>query len=275
MFNVSIFNILHDWLFVKSLRQFFAGKINRQRIAFRMFHSVDLHGKTAFFFDDRHARIPHAPHHHERLFYGSFQGDFKGVFGDLPGHAFSHLRFNFKEPVRRGHAADALVRTLKIVVLHIQRQLFLEVVKGCDFRFVEKFQPQCPPEPFHFAVGLRMVRTADRVLDIMIPQICSELIIPRPADELTPAVGQDFFGKRIIAAGFFEQVKSVGNGLTVKQIERNDVPRIIVQIPDDKDFLTVRHDEIHYIGVPKFIGRMSLKKTNRRRGRLGLARCKR
>ena len=41
-----------------------------------------------------------------------------------------------------------------------------------------------------------MVGTADRMLDLVVAQIGSELVVPGPADELTAAVGQDFLRER-------------------------------------------------------------------------------
>ena len=68
---------------------------------------------------------------------------------------------------------------------------------------VEKLLPQRPPEPFHFSIGLRMVRAADRVFDLVVAQTGPELVVPSPADELTPAVGQDSLRERVVAARFF------------------------------------------------------------------------
>ena len=84
------------------------------------------------------------------------------------------------------------MRTLKIVVPYIERQLLPKLIETTDLRLVEKLLPQRPPEPFHFSIGLRMVRAADRMLDLVVAQIGPELVVPCPADELTPAVGQDF-----------------------------------------------------------------------------------
>ena len=47
-----------------------------------------------------------------------------------------------------------------------------------------------------FSIGLRMVGAADRMLDLVVAQIGSELVVPGPADELTAAVGQDFLRER-------------------------------------------------------------------------------
>ena len=68
---------------------------------------------------------------------------------------------------------------------------------------VERLLPQRPPEPFHFSIGLRMVRAADRVFDLVVAQTGPELVVPSPADELTPAVGQDSLRERVVAARFF------------------------------------------------------------------------
>ena len=89
----------------------------------------------------------------------------------------------------------------------------------------------------------------------MVALIGSELVVPRPADELTSAIGLDFFRERVVAARFFQQIDGVFNRLTIKQILRDHITRIIIQIADDKDFFVVRHDEIQYIDMPQFMGR--------------------
>ena len=70
----------------------------------------------------------------------------------------------------------------------------------------------------------------------MVALIGSELVVPRPADELTSAIGLDFFRERVVAARFFQQIDGVFNRLTIKQILRDHITRIIIQIADDKDF---------------------------------------
>ena len=95
-----------------------------------------------------------------------------------------------------------------------------------------------------------MVGAADRMLDLVVAQIGSELVVPGPADELTAAVGQDFFRERIVTARFFQQINGISNRLAMKQIHGDHITRIIIQIADDKDFFVVRHDEIHHVGVP-------------------------
>ena len=95
-----------------------------------------------------------------------------------------------------------------------------------------------------------MVRAADHVFDLVVPQIGPELVVPSPADELTPAVGQDFLRERVVAARLFQQIDGVSNRLAMKQIQGYNITRIIIQIADDKDFFVVRHDEIHHVGVP-------------------------
>ena len=95
-----------------------------------------------------------------------------------------------------------------------------------------------------------MVGAADRMLDLVVAQIGSELVVPSPADELTPAVGQDFLRERVVAARLFQQIDGISYRLAMKQIQGDNITRIIIQIADDKDFFVVRHDEIHHVGVP-------------------------
>ena len=99
-----------------------------------------------------------------------------------------------------------------------------------------------------------MVGAADRMLDLVVAQIGSELVVPCPADELTPAVGQDFLRERVVAARLFQQIDGISYRLAMKQIQGDNITRIIIQIADDKDFFVVRHDEIHHVGVPEFMG---------------------
>ena len=166
-------------------------------------------------------------------------------------------------------------RTLKIVVPDIERQLLPEIIETADLRFVEKLLPQRPPEPFHFSIGLRMVGAADRMLDLVVAQIGSELVVPCPADELTAAVGQDFFRERVVTARFFQQINGISNRLAMKQIQGYNITRIIIQIADDKDFFVVRHDEIHHVGMPQFIGRAPFEEPHRCGGTHGSGRCRR
>ena len=86
-----------------------------------------------------------------------------------------------------------------------------EDYQTADLRLVGKLLPQRPPEPFHFPIGLRTVGAADRVFDLVVAQTGPELAVPRPADELTAAVGQDFLRKRVVAARFFQQINGVSN----------------------------------------------------------------
>lgn len=120
-----------------------------------------------------------------------------------------------------------------------------------------------------------MVGAADRVFDLVVAKIGPELVVPGPADELTAAVGQDFFRKRVVAARLFQQVDGVSNRLAMKQIQGDHITRIIIQIADDKDFFVVRHDEIHHVGVPQFIGRAPFEEPHRSGGTPGTGSCRR
>ena len=164
----------------------------------------------------------------------AFQGKFESIVCYFLGELPFHRRFDFKKTIRRGQAADSLMGTLKIVVPDIERQLLPEIIETADLRLVEKLLPQRPPKPFHFSIGLRMVGAADRMLDLVVAQIGSELVVPGPADELTAAVGQDFFRERIVTARFFQQIDGISNCLTMKQIQGDNITRIIIQIADDK-----------------------------------------
>ena len=66
-------------------------------------------------------------------------------------------------------------------MLEIERQLLPEFIETADFRRIEKLLQQRPSEPFHFSIGLRMVGAADRMLDLVVAQIGSELVVPGPA----------------------------------------------------------------------------------------------
>lgn len=237
-------------MFVKLLRDVFIGNDQRGCFPGRLFDAVDLHGDPSLFLQNRHTGIPDATDHHKRFADMAFQGKFESIVCYFLGELPFHRRFDFKKTIRRGQTADSLMRTLKIVVSDIERQLLPKLIETADLRFVEKLLPQRPPEPFHFSIGLRMVGAADRMLDLVVAQIGSELVVPGPADELTAAVGQDFFRERVVTARFFQQIDGISYRLAMEQIQGDNITRIIIQIADDKDFFVVRHDEIHHVGVP-------------------------
>lgn len=60
------------------------------------------------------------------------------------------------------------------------------------------------------------VGAADCMLDLVVAQIGSELVVPGPADELTAAVGQDFFRERVVTARFFQQIDGISYRLAME-----------------------------------------------------------
>ena len=94
---------------------------------------------------------------------------------------------------------------------------------------------------------MRLCACADSVFDLGIAQIGPEQIISGPADKLTPAVGQDFLRERAVAIRFFQQINVISNRLAMKQIQSDNIARIIIQTADDKGFFMVRHGEIYHV----------------------------
>jgi hypothetical protein len=112
------------------------------------------------------------------------------VVRDVARHRLAHLRSSFEIAVRRDHRLDALVQTVEVVRVDVQRQPPLAVGEIAEDRPRQKFLPQRLPESLHLPERLRMLRPALDVLDSVAAQLFLESRLPAPGRVLPPVVRQ-------------------------------------------------------------------------------------
>lgn len=107
----------------------------------------------------------------------------------------AHLRSCAEVSVCWHEAADALMRPVEVVALDEEAQPSHAVVEVCEDSPPEKLVPERLPESLRLPQGLRVVRPAPQVSDVVAPQLGLKLSAATPRRVLSAVVRQRF-GRR-------------------------------------------------------------------------------
>jgi hypothetical protein len=101
----------------------------------------------------------------ERFVWGLLLCEPQGVRGDLRLDCCADVSGGAEEAICGYKSVDALMRSLKVVVLDVERYATLAVGEVCEDRLAQELAPEALPEPFDLAERLRMLRPTLDVRD--------------------------------------------------------------------------------------------------------------
>jgi hypothetical protein len=181
--------------------------------------------------DDRLA--VHATHHVEGGLGLAAQRQFQKVVLDASGKGFAQLGLNFKKTIRRAKSANALMRSLMVVVFNPELDAFAGHLKALELDPDQKLLPDARPEAFHFAQGHGVMGPGLDVTDPILFQLRFKPTGAPPRGVLTTIIGEHLLWGLIFAHG---DPIDFNDGLrrgAAKQIRPHDIPRIVIQIGNE------------------------------------------
>lgn len=178
----------------------------------------------------------------------------------------AHGRGRPEEPIGGRESVERLVRSLEVVVLHVQRHPPLAVGKVGEHRAREQLLPQRLPEPLDLAAGLRVVRAALHVRDAVAAQLRLELRRATPRRVLSTLVGQDLARCAVGGQPALERLQHQRAPLVMRQRQAHQVTRVIVEERRHVDPLVPAQQEREQVRLPQLVRFRPLKARHARLG---------
>jgi hypothetical protein len=211
--------------------------------------------------DDRLAF--HPPHHVEGRARFTAQSHLQEVVFDPRFDGLAQFGLDFKEAIRRAQSADALVRSLVVIIFHPGLDPLTGILEGIELRPGQELLPDRRPEPFHFPEGHRVVGTTLDMRHAVLAQLGFEARGAPPGGVLSPIVGQHFLGRlKLARADAIDLDHRLGGG-AAEQIRRRDEARVIIQEGDEIRILAAQ-PEGEDIRLPHLVGRGPLEEPRPR-----------
>ena len=176
------------------------------------------------------------------------------VLLDLCLNAGTHRRCGTEEAIRRGEPFERLMRTLKVVVLDIERHPPLAVLEVRKYRAREQLFPQRLPEALDLAAGLRVVRTALHVRNAVALELGLELGAAAPSGVLAPLVGQDLARCAVLRNATRQSFQHQHASLVMRHRQTHQVTRVIIQERRHVQALMAAQQEREQIRLPQLVG---------------------
>lgn len=212
---------------------------------------------------DHHALTSHPPHHVERLHGLTPQGQFLHVGRNATIDRLPQLLLDREEPVRRAHPLQRLVWTPVVVVLDPVADPFPRFLERLEPRTREELVLQRLPEPLDLPQCHRMMRGAADVVDMIPLEFLLELGGATPTGVLPPVVRKHLLGRPVRRCRLAVDLHHIGAGLAAVHSQSGDVPRIIIDEPDDVRRLA-QDGEVRDVTLPHLVGRRALEPPGRR-----------
>jgi hypothetical protein len=213
---------------------------------------VNRQAQLAFLRTQHHRLALHAAHHIKRQLRLAAQRHLKKVLLDALLDGLAELALYLKIPVGRAQAANTLVRTLVVVILHPLPDTFLCVLKTAELRTAQKLQEYRLPEPLDLAQRHRVVGLRFDVVDTVFLQLRLKPAGPSPRRVLTSVVRQHLFRRVILRGCPAVHLDNVLRSLAPEQIKTRDIPGIIVDIPDQKGVPAAKTKR-KYVRLPELV----------------------
>jgi len=177
---------------------------------------------------DRQIAVAESAHQVKRLTRRLLVRQTRCVVRHRALHRRPHVRRRAEETVRRHQPLDPLVRPLKVVRLHVQRETPRAVGKVREDRPREKFVPQRLPKPLHFAERLRVLRPGLHVPDALAPELLLEFRLAPPRRVLPPLVREDLARRAVVRDAACQRLHDQRRPLVVRERVRHEVARVVV-----------------------------------------------
>lgn len=161
----------------------------------------------------------------------------QGVGLDLCLDRRAHVWRCAKEAIRRHQAIDALMRSLKVVVLDEERDSPQPVGKVGEHRLAEKLLPQRLPEALDLSERLRVLRPALAVLD---PPPAQELLkfgLAAPGGVLPALIRQHLARLAILRNPALQRLDDQTGLLVMGHCPRHQIARVVVHEAYEVDAL--------------------------------------
>ncbi len=154
-----------------------------------------------------------------------------------------------------------------VVVLHPQPHAFAGLFEAVELRPFQEVLPDRFPEPLDLAQRHRVMRLAAKVVNPIFRQFVLEPRLAVPGGVLPPVVGQHLLGHAVLAHGGAIDLQYVLGHLAAKQIQPDDIARVVIDEPDQVGVLAPQPKR-EDVRLPHLIGRRPLEEP--RFGRVAL-----
>jgi hypothetical protein len=185
-------------------------QVDHQRLAGRQRLAVHPHAHSFLVRFDHDALLAHPPDQVEGLHRLAPQRQLLHVGRHAPLDRRAQLLVDREEAVRGAHPIQALVRPLVVVVLDPVADALACLLEGLEARPHQEVVFQRLPEPLDLPQGLRMVRRAADVFDVILLHLLLELRPAAPGGVLPPVVGEHFLRRAIVRHGLAIGLQHVG-----------------------------------------------------------------
>src|SRR5262249_26997451 len=162
-------------------------------------------------------------------------GQLQGIGRDPRPQRLEHLGRSAEEAVGRHQAADALMRSLKVVVVDEMADAGAGIGQVHKDGGLDALAPQRAPEAFDLAQGLRPPWRGDHLADAAFVQLLAEGALAAPGDILAAVVGEDLLGPAVAGQRGAEYLQDQGRRLTGVQAVADQKAAVVVQEGDQID----------------------------------------
>ncbi|OGV84873.1 MAG: hypothetical protein A2340_16510 [Lentisphaerae bacterium RIFOXYB12_FULL_60_10] len=199
-----------------------------------------------------HILLTHPSHHIEWRLRPTPQRQLLQVGFQTPFHRFTYLLLDREEPVRRTHPFDPLVRPLMVVVFQPVPNPFLGILEALEPGPLQELLPDRLPEPLDLSQRHRMMRRTSNMMDTVLRQFHLEPRFAPPGRILLAVVGQHLLGQTVIPHGPTIYFQHVLRCLGSKHPQSSQIPRIVVNEPDQVDGLPI-HPKGEDVALPHLV----------------------
>jgi len=210
-----------------------------------------------------HALVAHPPHQVERLPGLAPQRQFLHVGRHAPLDGRPQFLVDGEEPVGRTQAVEALMRPAVVVVLYPVADALPRLRERLEAGAHQELLLQRLPEPLDLAQRHRMLRPAPDMQHMIALEFLLELRLAPPTGVLPPVVGQHFLRRAVGRHRFAVDLHHVGARLAAEHPQAGDVPRVIIEEPDDVRRLP-QDREVRDVALPQLVRRGPLEPPRRR-----------
>jgi hypothetical protein len=182
---------------------------------------------------------------------------------DLRFDGRAHVSRRAKEAVGWHRSVDALVRTLKVVVLDEERDAPKRVGEVGKHRLAQKLFPQRLPEALDLSERLRVLRPTLAVVDAVAPQQLLELGLAAPSSVLPTLIGQHLARMAVLGDAALQRLDDEARLVVMSHRPRHQVSRVVVHEADNVDTLMSPQLEGEDVRLPELIRFRAFEPPNR------------
>ena len=211
--------------------------------------------------DDRLAL--HAADHVEGSAGLAAQGHLQQVFFDARFDGLAQLGLDLKEAIGWAEAADALMRTLVVVILDPGTNALPRRVEAFELGAGEELLPEAGPEALDLAQRHRVLRTGFEVRDTILLQLRLEARGAAPRSVLAAIVGEHLPGRLELGDGLAIDLDDRLGRRAAEEISADEEARIIIEEGDDVSVAPAQAKG-EDVRLPHLIGRGPLEEAGPR-----------